>query len=91
MVSHSTGALASRLTDRRARVDQQRCGMLATHALDEGQLSCQAMREGYKGHAQAARGFRFLKAPPCLASSLYLKQPERLMALLRGMTVCWLV
>jgi transposase len=37
LVSHSTGALASRLTDRRARIDQQRCFILATNELDEGQ------------------------------------------------------
>jgi transposase len=37
MVYHITGALASRLTDRQARVDQQRCFILATHELDEGQ------------------------------------------------------
>jgi len=37
------------------------------------------------------RGFRFLKDPQFLASSLYLKKPERLMALLMVMTVCLLV
>ena len=34
---------------------------------------------------------RFLKAPQCLASSLYLKKPERIMALLMVMTVCLFV
>jgi transposase len=37
------------------------------------------------------RGFRFLKDPRFLASSLSLKKPARLMALLRVMTVCLLV
>jgi hypothetical protein len=37
LVDHITGALASRLTDRRARVDQQSCFLLATNELDEGQ------------------------------------------------------
>jgi transposase len=37
------------------------------------------------------RGFRFLKDPQFLASSLYLKKPERIMALLMVMTVCSLV
>jgi hypothetical protein len=36
-VSHSTGAWASRLTDRRARVAPQRGLLLATHERDEGQ------------------------------------------------------
>jgi transposase len=91
MVYQITGALASRLTDRRARVDQQSCFILATNELDEGQLSSQAVLEGYNGQAQAERGFRFLKDPQFLASSLYLKKPERIMALLMVMTVCLLV
>ena len=91
MVYHITGALASRLTDRRARVDQQSCFILATTELDEGQLSSPAVLDGYKGQAQAERGFRFLKDPQFLASSLYLKKPERIMALLMVMTVCLLV
>jgi transposase len=37
MVSHITGALASQLTDHRARVDQQSCFILATNELDAGQ------------------------------------------------------
>jgi transposase len=46
---------------------------------------------GYKGQKHAERGFRFLKDPRFLASSLYLKKPERIMALLMVMTVCLLV
>jgi len=91
IVYHSAGALASRLTDRQARVDQYSCFILATNALDEGQLSAQAVLAGYTGQAHVERGFRFLKAPQFLASSLYLKNPERIMALLRVMTVCLLV
>ena len=91
IVYHITGALASRLTDRRARVDQQSCFILATNELDEGQLSAQAVLAGYKGQAHVERGFRFLKDPQFLASSLSLKKPERIMALLMVMTVCLLV
>ena len=91
LVYHIGGALASRLTDRRARIDQQSCFILATNELDEGQLSSQAVLDGYKGQARAERGFRFLKDPQFLASSLYLKKPERIMALLMVMTVCLLV
>jgi hypothetical protein len=91
LVYQIAGALASRLTDRRARIDQQSCFILATNELDEGQLSAQAVLDGYKGQARAERGFRFLKAPQFLASSLYLKKPERVMALLMVMTVCLLV
>jgi hypothetical protein len=69
-VYHIAGALASRLTHRPGLVDQQRCCILATNALDEGQLSAQAVRDGDKGQARAERGCRFLKAPQFLASSL---------------------
>jgi transposase len=91
IVYHITGVLASRLTDRQARIDQQSCFILATNELDEEQLSAQAVLDGYKGQARAERGFRFLKDPQFLASSLYLKKPERVMALLMVMTVCLLV
>lgn len=49
------------------------------------------MLEGYKGRKHAERGFRFLKDPRVLASTLSLKKPERIMALLMVMTVCLLV
>jgi transposase len=91
IVYHIAGALASRLTDRQALVDRQSCFILATNELDEGQLSAQAVLDGYKGQARAERGFRFLKDPQFLASSLYLNKPERIMALLMVMTVCLLV
>src|SRR4029453_11429770 len=88
---HIAGALASRLTDRQARVDQHSCFILATNELDEAQLPAPEVLAGYKGQARAERGFRFLKDPQFLASSLYLKKPERIMALLMVMTVCLLV
>jgi transposase len=85
------GALAMRLAARQARIDQHSCFLLATNELDDTLLPPQALLAGYKGQAQAERGFRFLKAPQFLASSLYLKKPERIMALLMVMTVCLLV
>jgi transposase len=91
IVYHIAGALASRLTDHQARVDQHSCFILATNALDEAQWPAPEVLAGYKGQARAERGFRFLKAPQFLASSLYLKKPERIMALLMVMTVCLLV
>ena len=85
------GALASRGTVRQALVDQQSCFILATNELDDTQLPPQELLAGYKGQGHAERGFRFLKDPRFLASSLYLKKPERIMALLMVMTVCLLV
>jgi transposase len=85
------GSLASRIATRQALVDRQSCFLLATNELDATQLPPQALLEGYKGQGHAERGFRFLKDPRFLASSLYLKKPERIMALLMVMTVCLLV
>jgi len=91
VVYQLAGALASRVAVRQALVDQHSCFILATNALDDTQLSPQGLLEGYKGQAHAERGFRFLKDPCFLASSLSLKKPERIMALWMVMTVCLLV
>ena len=85
------GALAMRIAARQALIDQHSCFILATNELDDALLSPQELLAGYKGQARAERGFRFLKDPQFLASSLYLKKPERIMALLMVMTVCLLV
>jgi transposase len=84
-------ALASALAPHQALIDQHRCFILATNELHEATLSPQEVLHGYKGQAHAERGFRFLKDPQFLAASLYLKKPERIMALLMVMTVCLLV
>jgi transposase len=85
------GALASSIAARQPLVNQQSCFMLATNARDNTQFPPQELWAGYKGQALAERGFRFLKDPHFLASSLYLKKPERIMALMLVMTVCLLV
>ena len=91
LVYRIAGALTSSLTVRQARMDQHSCFILATNALDDTPLSPQELLASYKGQGHAERGFRFLKDPQVFASSLYLKKPERLMALLMVMTVCLLV
>jgi transposase len=85
------GALASSLASRPALIDQHRCFILATNALDTAQLPPQEVLAGDKGPVRVERGFRFLTDPPFLASSLSLKKPERIMALLMVMTRCLLV
>jgi len=91
VVYHITGALTSSLAAHAALVAPQSCFLLATNELDDGLLPPPALLAGYKGQAHAERGFRFLKDPRFLAASLYLKKPERIMALLMVMTVCLLV
>jgi transposase len=88
---HIEGALTSSLAVRDALAAQHSCFILATNELDECALSPQALLAGYKGQKHAERGLRFLKDPLFLASSLYLKKPQRIMALLMVMTVCLLV
>jgi transposase len=84
------GSLASSRPSRQALIDQHSCFILATNDLDNTQLTPQKLLEGYRGHVHAERGFRLMKDPSFLASSLYLKKPERIMALLMVMTVCLL-
>jgi transposase len=68
---HIAGALASSWTAHHKLVMQQSCCLLATNELDHQALSPQEVLEGYKGQKHAERGFRFLKDPQFLASSLY--------------------
>lgn len=64
---------------------------MATNELDQDALPDQEILAGYQEQAFAERGFRFLKDPLFLASSLFLKSPKRIMALLMVMTICLLV
>jgi transposase len=66
--------------------------IIATNDLDASRLSPQAMLENYKDQGVSVeRGFRFLKDPLFFAHSLFLKKPERLMALLMVMGLSLLI
>jgi len=54
---------------------------LATNQLDKTSLSDEQMLVHYKQQQGVERGFRFLKDPLFFASSVFLKTPERIMAL----------
>jgi transposase len=84
------GALASSLAYRQALLDTKSCFILATNELDTTVLPAADVLAGDKKQSTAERGFRFLKAPRFLATALYLKKPERIMALLMVMTICLL-
>jgi transposase len=84
-------ALASSVAYYQALLAAKSCFILATNELDTHALPAHEVLAGYKSQSAAERGFRFLKDPMFLASSLYLKKPERIMALLMVMTVCLLV
>ncbi|WP_256491585.1 IS1634 family transposase [Endozoicomonas sp. SCSIO W0465] len=67
------------------------CFVLATNDLDDSRLSTAEVLSTYKSQQSVERGFRFLKSPEFLVSSLFLKKPERIEALLMVMTLCLLV
>jgi transposase len=70
---------------------QKSCFIGATNELEEPKLPASELLGRYKDQSSAEKGFRFLKDPMFLAASLYLKTPERIMALLMVMTICLLV
>ena len=72
---------------------QRRAGrfILATNELDADPLSGLQALQTYKGQQGTERGFRFLKDPLFFASSIFLKSPERIMALAMVMGLCLLV
>ena len=67
------------------------CFILGTNDLDVDSLDASELLSTYKSQQHVERGFRFLKSPDFLVSSLYLKKPERIEALLMVMTLCLMV
>lgn len=74
-------------------VHRQQVGrfILATNSLDsEKWTECEILRE-YKAQQPTERGFRFLKDPLFFASSVFLKNTKRIMALAMIMTLALMV
>lgn len=65
--------------------------ILATNVMDVSQLSPDEMIIKYKEQQSAERGFCFLKDPLFFTSSVFLKSPERIEALVLVMGLCLLV
>ena len=66
--------------------------MIATNELNHEKLSDLQLLEVYKAQGVSVeRGFRFLKDPLFYAESLYLKKPERIMALTMVMSLSLMV
>lgn len=66
--------------------------IIATNEFDSGRLSAVGMLENYTDQGiSVERGFRFLKDPMFFANTLFLKKPERIMALLMIMGLALLV
>jgi len=65
--------------------------LVGTNLLDERAWPDEAVIALYREQSVAERGFAFLKDPLFLASSVFVKRPERIMALAFVMTLCLLV
>jgi len=86
-----SGALASIPEQRTLRLQRKSCFILASNQLDMEVLSDLDLIEAYKDQQKVERGFRFLKDPLFMASTLFLKSTKRVMALMMVMTLCLLV
>ncbi|HAT4400396.1 TPA: IS1634 family transposase, partial [Legionella pneumophila] len=87
---HITGHIASCLQLKEEAAQTTGLFILATNDLSET-LSMQFMLDEYKSQQAVERGFRFLKSPDFLTSSLFLKKPERIESLLMIMTCCLMI
>jgi transposase len=65
--------------------------VLATNSLDDHKWSDTKILREYKGQQPTERGFRFLKDPLFFASSIFLKNTKRIMALAMLMTLALMV
>jgi len=65
--------------------------IVATNILDDQRLAPEQVISTYKEQGGVERGFRFLKDPLFLASSVFVKKPERVIALSFIMVLCLLV
>jgi transposase len=81
------------LNQSKVQASQRQAGrfVLATNQLDKEFLGDEQLLIHYKQQQGIERGFRFLKDPLFFASSLFLKTPERIMALAFIMALCLLV
>ena len=85
-----TGLLSTSLHLKKQSQDTKGLFIIATNDCSD-ELSMQFILDEYKSQQAVERGFRFLKSPDFLTSSLFLKKPERIEALLMVMTSCLMV
>ena len=86
------GHLASRPDVHTRRLRQKSCFIVATNDTDGTVLDDEQVLDAYrKDQQKVERGFRFLKDPLFMASTLFLKSARRLMALMAVMTLCLMV
>jgi len=84
------GHLVTCLQRKKTMAEQKGFFILGTNDCS-GELTMQKMLNHYKSQQSVERGFRFLKSPDFLVSSIYLKSPQRIEALLMIMTCCLMI
>lgn len=65
--------------------------LLATNQLDRDILPDEEILAEYKGQSKTESGFKFIKDDAFEVSSIFLKKPERIAALMMVMTLCLMV
>jgi transposase len=85
------GNPASLVQERARLLERKSCFILASNQLDCEELSNEELLKTYKDQQKVERGFRFIKDPMFMASTLFLKSRKRIMALMMIMTLCLLV
>jgi transposase len=87
--------IVATVTVNKPRVDEEvarkACFIVGTNELKSEALSDHEVVTTYKDQGGVERGFRFLKDPLFLASSVFVKKPERIIALSLIMVLCLLV
>ncbi len=85
------GNVSSRINAYQEKLNSKGKFILATNELDNNQLSDEQLFQEYKNQGKVERGFRFIKDPQFMASTLFVKKPERIETLLFIMTLSLLV
>jgi transposase len=75
----------------RAYAQRKACFIIASNVMDEAEMSNDELIHLYLEQGSVERGFRFLKDPLFLASSVFVKKPERIVALSLIMVLALLV
>jgi transposase len=85
-----SGSLFTPLSHREAALKQLGLFIIATNDISN-ELTMEQLLSHYKSQQSVEKGFRFLKSPDFLTSSIYLNKPGRIEALLMVMTSCLMV
>jgi transposase len=90
-VWHVVATLSVDQQEVEVQTQKQASFIVATNVIEEQELSHEQVYLTYKEQGGVERRFRFLKDPLFLASSVFVKKPERVVALSFIMVLCLLV